>query len=104
MLAGGPPIPADLAARFPGEARVDLHDALRAAASADAAGALAPLAAAIDGATGGDGGRRAVARVVAADFAARARFAPRYRQLVQGQLDRRRSGVPRRRAARRRPT
>ncbi|MBK7071765.1 MAG: CHAT domain-containing protein [Myxococcales bacterium] len=87
MLAGGPPIPADVAARFPGEARVDLHDALRAAASADAAGALAPLAAAIDGATGGDGARRAVARVVAADFAARARFAPRYRQLVQGQLD-----------------
>jgi hypothetical protein len=86
MLAGGPPIPADVAARFPGEARVDLHDALRMAASAAAARGLAPLAAAIDGATGGDGARRAVERVVAADFAVRGRFAPRYRQLVQGQL------------------
>jgi hypothetical protein len=86
MLAGGAPIDPALGARFPGEARVDLHDALRMADSAAAAQALAPLAAAIDQATGGDGARRAVARVAAADFAARARFAPRYRQLVAGQL------------------
>ena len=87
LLEGRGAIEPALAARFPGPSRIALHDALRAATSADDARRLLPLAQAIDRATGGDGAARAVARIADGDFAIRGRFAARYRSLVLGGLD-----------------
>jgi hypothetical protein len=72
------------ARRIPGTTRLFLYDALRGATSAEAALALAPLAAALDALAGGDHLARAVARVAAADFSRRAPLAARYAEVVAG--------------------
>ena len=88
MLAGtGPVIALDLARRHPGLARRDLYSALAVAGSADEVRDLVPLAAEIDRAAGDDRASRAVAQVMARDFAVRRRFRDRYRALVIGAPD-----------------
>ena len=88
MIArAGPPLDEAAVRRRPGPARIHFFDALRGAASADEVRALAPLAAALDAEAGTDHARRALERVLARDLAVRARFAPRYRAFVAGELD-----------------
>lgn len=80
----GPALTAADAAARPGLTRLYFHDALRAAATADEARALAPLAEALDRAAGNDLAQQAVRRVAAADFGARAPLALAYRELASG--------------------
>jgi cellulose synthase operon protein C len=88
MIGGaGPAItPAD-AAQFPAQARATLLDALRVAADREAALALAPIAEALDRATGGGHARAALDRVAASRFAVRARFRERFRALAGQALE-----------------
>ncbi len=88
MVAGtGPALTAADAAAFPALTRAALLDALRVAADRDAALALAPIADALDRATGTSHARAAVDRVAAASFAVRGRFRDRFRQLVVQALE-----------------
>ncbi len=80
----GPPLSAADAVANPGLARLYFHDALRTAATAEEARALAPLADALDRAVGNALGRAAVARVAKADFSIRAPLALAYRELMSG--------------------
>jgi hypothetical protein len=88
MIAGaGPAItPAD-ATQFPALARGAFHDALRVATDREAALALAPIAEALDRATGTGHARAALDRVAAARFAVRARFRERFRALAGQSLE-----------------
>lgn len=78
--------PAD-AAQFPTWARANFLDALRVAADRDAVLALAPIAEALDRATGTTHARAALDRVAAARFTIRRRFRDAYRALVVQSLD-----------------
>jgi cellulose synthase operon protein C len=86
MKRGGPAIEPALARRFPAQARLDLHDALRVATTPADVERLRPVAAAIDEATGGDGATRWIDKLAASDLAVRARFAPRYREVMDQAL------------------
>jgi len=88
MIAGtGPAIAQADVARFPAFARIYFLDALRTAGDRAAALALAPIAEALDRASGEATARAALDRVASARFDVRARFNARYRALVARTLD-----------------
>jgi hypothetical protein len=84
LVAGGNGFSLDDARRAPGVARVFLHDALRAAPSAERVRALRPLAEALDALDPHRAGSltAAVDRAAAADFARRAPLARTYAAIV----------------------
>jgi hypothetical protein len=86
LTGTGAPLTAADVASAPTTARHYFHDALRVAATAADLDALMPLASALDGQSGGDECARELARVRGLDLRRRARFAPRYRELVAGKL------------------
>ena len=77
-------IPAELARQIPGTTRVAFDGALRGARGPDAARALAPLAAVLDGVAGDTVASDAVERVARADWARRELLAVRYARLAAG--------------------
>jgi tetratricopeptide (TPR) repeat protein len=85
IASGGVPAADDLT-RFPGVGRLMLYDAIRAAPDAGALDGLAPAAATIDSADGGDHLTRAVASARRADWRARGPLAARYAAIVAGEI------------------
>ncbi|TMQ24547.1 MAG: CHAT domain-containing protein [Deltaproteobacteria bacterium] len=75
----------EIARKMPGLARLYFYDAVRGAASADAVRALAPLASALDAASGGTQLAGYVERIARADFARRGPLARRYAAVVAGE-------------------
>ena len=81
-------VPAELAREVPGTTRLYFYDAVRAAATADAVRALAPLARTLDAVAGDHVLAAYVDRTARADFTRRGPLATRYAALVAGaQLD-----------------
>jgi hypothetical protein len=84
LATAGDAITPGTARRFPGMARLWLYDGVRAATTAAAVRALAPLAHALDEVQGGDALTAYVERIARADFAVRAPLARRYAEVVAG--------------------
>ena len=83
MLARtGPPLDADAVRAFPGMARLYFLDGVRSAASRAEVEALAPLAQALDAATGSGHAMAALTAAAARDFAVRGPLGLAYRDLV----------------------
>jgi hypothetical protein len=88
LATTGDAITPETARRFPGMTRLWLYDGVRAATTAAAVRALAPLAHTLDEIQGGDALTAYVDRIARADFAVRAPLARRYAEIVAGnQLD-----------------
>ncbi|MEO7734291.1 MAG: CHAT domain-containing protein, partial [Kofleriaceae bacterium] len=83
MVVGGPPVEPHIARRFSGITRLLFNHALRTAGDRERVRALAPLAAVLDGATGGTALQQTVERLLSGDFAGRARFAGDYQKLFE---------------------
>jgi hypothetical protein len=84
MVQGGAVLPAATARRFPGTARLFFYDALRTAETDDRLDELAPIAAALDGAFGGDQLVRDLEAARARPAAARTALVAEYRHFLAG--------------------
>lgn len=84
MVDGGPPLPPEVARRFPGMVRVFFHDALRLAPSGERVDALLPLAEELDRAYGGNDVSAAIARARGWSFEARRPLLGDYLDFVHG--------------------